>query len=318
MYKHILINSAFNTVYSLIMMVKLVNTCIFDNGSVFCSSIYQNNSVQYFKIIVIFYFGSVFKFCSNFSYLSFTFSRFILVSNLKEKSIFKRFTNIKLRNYLMLLTIISCLLNLYIIFQYKLNLKRDPHRYIDFPYEVRDETYCQIFKCNFFNGMKILNKFLNDILIVILIMIVDVMLLRNFNKHLEHKCLQITDPENHNSIQKSRKNVNRMIIINGVIYSLAHVPEFFSTTLLIGFARKISRFFKVRLSCDLVNEEAQFFNLISIIGQFFIFVKYKKNFRTSLKDLLGRAYLSIGNCFLYTSYRSKNDIIKENPSTFLF
>jgi hypothetical protein len=53
MYRFIEINSIFNIFYCLCMSMKLINTCIFDEESVFCSNIYKTDSSQYFKIVFI-------------------------------------------------------------------------------------------------------------------------------------------------------------------------------------------------------------------------------------------------------------------------
>ena len=86
MYKHILVNAIFNIAYCFVMILKLINTCIFINASVYCSSIYMTNQAQYFKIIVVFFLGNVLKLCCNLSYICFGFSRFILIADLKGNS----------------------------------------------------------------------------------------------------------------------------------------------------------------------------------------------------------------------------------------
>jgi hypothetical protein len=273
------------------MMLKLINTCIFPYNSVFCSSVYQSESAQYFKIVLIIYFGNVMKMCSNISYISFSFSRFILVSNLKEKKIFKTFNNIRLPVYFVVLFVSSCFFNSYTLFQYVLNINKDPR--IDFPYEKRNEIFCENelhkFQCSAFNALKISNKFLNDILSVIVILVIDLFLLKNFHKHLEDKSTVLHDTENKLIIQKSKKNANRMIIATNIIYFLAHMPEFISTLILVSYFQKVSKFCQ-KISCDILNEEAQFFSLISIVCQFYIFVKFKRSFKSSLSDLFARYF----------------------------
>ena len=292
MYHHILLNAGFNIAYCLIMALKLINTCIFDNLGGFCSSYYHSIQAQYFKIVCIHFLGNVFKLSSNISYLSFTFSRFILISNLKSRHFFKKFTNIRMPVYFVVCILLSCIISIYKLFQYRPNEEMDLWR--DFPYEIRDEQFCSnvsnSVQCKWFSSLKIINKFLIDVLSVILIIGIDLCLLKNYYKHLENKLLHIlTDSDHHRSIQKSKKNINRMILWNSFIYLLAHLPEFVSTILLIQYATKISNFCNNELSCDLINEEAEFFSLLSIVGQFFIFWRFNKNFRTSLRDMIGRA-----------------------------
>ena len=290
MYKYIIINCLFNSVYCVIMMLKLINTCIFPYNSVFCSSVYQMESAQYFKIVLIMYFGNVMKMCSNVSYISFSLSRFILVSNLKEKKIFKTFNNIRLPVYFIVLFVSSCFLNSFTLFQYSLNTPSLISR-LDFPYETRNEEFCENeinkFQCSAFNALKISNRFLNDIFSVIVILIIDLFLLKNFHKHLEDKSTVLHDTENKLIIQKSKKNANRMIIATNVIYFFAHMPELIINILHISYFKKISKFCQ-KISCDILNEEAQFLSLISIVCQFYIFVKFKRSFKSSLSDLFSR------------------------------
>ena len=72
---------------------------------------------------------------------------------------------------------------------------------------------------------------------------------------------------------------------NSFIYVLSHLPEFVVTLLLIVYSREILNFCNFYLSCDMINEEAEFFGLISILGQFYIFLIFDKNFCSSFNDL---------------------------------
>ncbi len=57
-----LINACFNIVYSIIMLCKLVNTCVFYYSKADqCSSIYQEKSSQYFKIIGVYFLGNAWQ-----------------------------------------------------------------------------------------------------------------------------------------------------------------------------------------------------------------------------------------------------------------
>ena len=153
MYKHLLINSLFNSIFCLIMLLKLINTCIFENGSIFCSTVYQANEAQYFKIILIIYGGTVLKLCCNVSYIYFALSRLVLVAKLSEKfNILKKFSLIRKCLYLPCLLIFSCLLNVYNLFQYKLNTELDER--FEFPFEKRNEDSCEYdpYECNVFDS----------------------------------------------------------------------------------------------------------------------------------------------------------------------
>ena len=104
MYTYIQINSLFNIFYCLVIITSLVNICINNHSySLYCSSVYTKIGAQYFKIIVQHFLGYVLRTCINVSYLFFSFSRFILVSNLKKKLIFRKFLNLNMKKYVVLL-----------------------------------------------------------------------------------------------------------------------------------------------------------------------------------------------------------------------
>ena len=98
MYKHLQINALFNIFYSLLMIFALINTCIaIHANSLYCSMFYTSIWAQYFKIIVQNFLGNVLAICVNVSYLFFSFSRLIEVSNLKERKFFEKFQNLNLK-----------------------------------------------------------------------------------------------------------------------------------------------------------------------------------------------------------------------------
>jgi hypothetical protein len=297
MYRFIEINSIFNIFYCIVMILKLINTCVFDEGNVFCSSIYKEDSSQYFKIIFIFFLGNSFKLASNVSYLLFSLSRLILITFEKKSTtpLFKKQRKWRFFFYFCAIFLTSSLLSLFKLFQYMINAENDYRK--EFPYEIYNQFYCdssedtQIkFKCSLFRFFKISNSILNDILLVILNLIVDIVLLRNFHRHLDKKSRQIIDMDHHKNIQKSKTKVNRMILFNGLLYVFSHLPEFVATLLLVVYSKKISNLCQYNFSCDLVSEEAEFFCLISVVCQFYIFKVFDKNFKESLCDLKQRFF----------------------------
>jgi hypothetical protein len=276
MYRFIEINSIFNIFYCLCMSMKLINTCIFDEESVFCSSVYTNDSSQYFKIIFIFFLGNSFKLSSNISYLLFSVSRLVLITI--EKNLTKK--EFKFNRYILYFGAIflaSCFLSVFKLFQYELNVEQDFRK--DFPFETLDEFYCESngvdknYKCNLFKFFKIFNSILNDILLVILNLIVDAILLRNFHRHLDNKSRHIIDMDHHKNIQKSKKKLNRMIFFNGLLYVFSHLPEFVTTLLLVIYSRDISRFCNFNFSCDLVSEKRNSLALSQLCVNF-IFLRF--------------------------------------------
>ena len=109
--------------------------------------------------------------------------------------------------------------------------------------------------------------------------------LKKFHTYLNKKMLYITDVDHLKTTEKSRKQLNRMVFYNGLMYVISHLPEFVITLLLVIYSKKISNYCQYNFSCDLVSEEADVFSLVSIVCQFYIFKVFDKNFKISFSDL---------------------------------
>jgi hypothetical protein len=301
MYKHMLINAYFNIAFSAILLLNLINECVFYASTLsFCSKAYLNETSQYVKIIIVNFLGNALKICTNVSYIFFAFSRFVLVSNLKEKYFFKSFTNLNLKLYAFTLFMGSILLSLFKLFQYRINDQIDFRK--DFPYEIQDVSFCSesenFLTCRLFYVFNIVNNSINDIICFFLNIVIDCFLIKNLKKNLENKqALTQASSSNDISIHKSRKKINHMVIWNGVIYFVAHMPEFVCSILLIVFSKSILDFCQEKLSCDLINEEAQTFTLISIVCQLYVFLGFNKNIRISQQDLVARFWVGLKSVF---------------------
>ena len=313
MYSHIKINAIFNMLYCAIMSFSLINMCLFFNSQIFCSSLSQTHSAQYFKIVGIHFFGNIFKTCSNVSYLMFTLSRFILVGNLKEKKFIKKFNKMNLKVYAVVLMCASILISIYKLFQYDVNVEMDMDK--DFPYEIHNELKClgNHAICVTFKTFKIFDKALNDICFFCLIFIFDALLLKYFDRELTHKIKMREKNADNSDLVKIRKNTNRMIIFNGLLFLGSHLPECLSTILLIAYSKKIIYFCSNTIyTCDLINEETQFFGFVSITCQLYIFLGFNKNFQISKNDLLKRFRQSLFKFRLKIQEKcSKNNIISD-------
>ena len=291
MYKHIIINAGFNIVYCLIMGLKLINTCIFYGPSVFCSNVYQEIWAQQFKIILIHFLGNVTKMCSNVSYFFFSITRLLLLTKHKTGVVINmRNKNTLIYIYIIILVLINCILSLFKLFQYRTNTFYDfSSSFVkEFPYELRDEEYCKnvynLHECQLFNVFKIANRSLNDLLFVLLNILIDLTLMVKFKKLMDGKLSQINDLAQRTLIEKSKKNLNRMILFNGFIYIVSHLPAFTITLLLVIYSKKIANFCFNKFSCDLLNEEADVFSLISIVCQFYVFKNFDKHFKRSFNE----------------------------------
>jgi len=314
MYDFIKINSIFNILYCTIMILKLVNTCLFFKTGLICSSILDTVASQYFKIVVVHFLGNSFKLSTNISYLLFAINRLILITVQQQQQHHQRNQNrpknkmkiLKFSIYFSLILIVCSLLSLFKLYQYELNDEKDFEK--DFPFESRDESFCNNnnnqFHCGLFNFFKIFNSILNDIVLVFFNVIIDIVLIRKFHGFMERKSMNIIDADHHKNIQKSKKRMNRMIFVNSLLYVLSHMPEFITSILLIVYSKEISKFCSNNVSCDLLNEEAAFFSLISIVCQFYVFKAFDLNFKESYRDIKAR--------FIKTNSFKQNHPISES------
>ena len=285
MYSYILVNAIFNILYCGTTLLRLVNTCVFFFAPHMCSQVYQSEDSQFFKIIVVFFMGNVFMIGSNVSYLSFTFYRLVGISEKKSDMFYLKLTNMNMKLYFLSVHLFGLLFSSFILFQYKLNDEHDYRK--EFPHEKHDEFFCDNpgnkFQCELFNGFKLTNQIFNGILFVLLNFLIDLCLIKVFNKEMNAKMKLVTLKID--ELKEKKDNLSKMVIVNGSIYICSHMPRFVTTLLLIIFARKLKTFCTQRLSCDLINEEAEFFELFFMLSNFFIFKCFNSNFNESYLDL---------------------------------
>ena len=137
---------------------------------------------------------------------------------------------------------------------------------------MRFKRYLCFEKCHLFRTFKIFSSSLNDVLLVILNIIFDIILLWNFHRYLDKKSIYIVNLDHHSNILKSKKNINRMIFFSSILCIISRLPEFLTNILLIIYSKNISKLCNYNFSCELISEEAEFFSLISISCQFYIFL----------------------------------------------
>ena len=287
MYTHILINSVFNILFCLICLFKLVNECLFYNSNIFCSGLYLTKSAQYFKIVIINYFGTIINFCKNLTFISFTLSRYILVLN-KSNKFFTSFRNMNFKLYIIVILLIGFLLNLYKLFQYEVMDDLDPTN--DFPREIYSDKKCHQFYsvyCSLFNSLKILNSFINDILFFVINFAIDLFFVNQYGKFMNKKAKILNaSPDAKNENKKQKKRVTRMVVIVGLLFFVSHFPEFLSSLILLIYSENLTKIFDYHFSTSLINEEAQVFTLVSISCQFYVFLKFNNSFYAGFKYFL--------------------------------
>ena len=276
MYQHILVNSVFNLVYCAFNLFKIINVCVFDLTS-YCSPIYQAKGSQYFYLYGILFFGNALKICSNFSFLSFSFSR-LLLSSYTSSPFYNRFVKFNLYCYYSAILAFSLLISLFKIFEYQIN-----EIYLSvksFPYEKYDIGNCEKsdFTCMLFRVLNILNDFMKNVLIIFLNAIIDIILFKNSKENLKIKKKLTTDDDKLAPAIELKNKLNRMIFINGIIFIIAYLPEFSAYIILNVYEKELNIFCMQYMSCREFTEFAQIFNYVSFFLQFFVLKKFNRNF----------------------------------------
>ena len=282
MYKHIFINSIFNIVYCMLILIKEINICIFDL-SPFCSAVYQAKASQYFQLYGLFFFGNAIKLCCNISYISFSVSRFLLSTN-KHPKTYRKLERLNIKAYYFIIFCASILLSLFKIFEYQINEIYLPSK--SYPFKIYDVGSCEngSVYCTLFRVFNIINDFIKDVLFFFTNLIIDILLFRTSQKNVKHKKKILNDIIKIDIAIKFKNKMNRMVFLNGILFFIAYFPEFITNITLIVFDKKINLFCYQNISCSVLNEFAQFFNFISIGLQFFILKKFNKTFNKSFND----------------------------------
>ena len=138
-------------------------------------------------------------------------------------------------------------------------------------------------KCKLFQTLNLINNFLNNVVFLFISILVDIYMIRYSNKVIEKK-KTLNCPHLAEAIAYKTK-LNRMIITNGTLFFFSHFPEFIVTLVFYFYKSKdFIDFCYVSYNCTLMIEIAQGFHFISIGFQFFIFLIFDNNFKSSLED----------------------------------
>jgi hypothetical protein len=78
-YKYMSVNAKLNCIFCLIFVFYPMTSCNWRLSTTFCSTIFTSQFVQYFKIVIMAYFGEVVKMCANITYIMMTLNRYLLV-----------------------------------------------------------------------------------------------------------------------------------------------------------------------------------------------------------------------------------------------
>jgi hypothetical protein len=140
-------------------------------------------------------------------------------------------------------------------------------------------------KCEIFKWLNIVNNILNNVLFLFISAFIDIGMIRYSNKVIKEK-RAINCPHLADAI-KYKTKLNKMIITNGTLFFLTHIPEFVVT--LVVLFRKSPDFVhlcSLGFDCNQLVEIAQAFHFISIGFQFFVFFLFDHNFKNSVVHLI--------------------------------
>ena len=285
MFKHILIHSAFNVFYCFIMAFKLINICLFFMPSLFCSSIANEIPAQWFKIVFIEYFGNIAKICCNVSYSAISISRIFLTGNNKKKGCLDKFNNLNIAIYLVLLVILSAVFSIFKFFQFSLNrLSLLDWSYIfSISKEIKSSCSIDFLYCEIWDDWMLLNNFVNYIFFFVFTILSDIAALANITRMINSK-KKIVDNYKEEEEGKKRKRILKMIVINGIIFTLSHSPEFSFSILFLVFQNK--PYFCSYFECSILNDIGQFFMYFSIMSQLSINYNFNKIFKQSFDNII--------------------------------
>jgi len=163
----------------------------------------------------------------------------------------------------------------------------------NFPFEYFDSVTCsnpgeQFLKnCRLFDSLKLTNEIINDILIFFLNIIIDLSLIYHFNKDIDHKMKIRAENADNSDLVKSKKNTNKMVVLSGLAFFVSSFPQFLILILNFVFRAKFSRTIcltDLHYICSLFNDLPEFFTVLTMLFQFYIFLAFNKNFRESFND----------------------------------
>ena len=133
MYNFLFINTILTLIYILIYALRLIGICI--ENDYYCSPLNETKFNIYYKTIFILFCGETLKTIFNFSYLSFSLSRYIKVTSSKLSFLLK-FDRLKKRYYFFISLIIAVFINLYHLFEYNFNLSKLPDYFDSIAVEI--------------------------------------------------------------------------------------------------------------------------------------------------------------------------------------
>ena len=122
------------------------------------------------------------------------------------------------------------------------------------------------------NVVNMFNIILNNILFYFDSIIIDLGLIRFAKQNLEKKLHLLSLGEIHdvNQAKKLKEKVTKMIIVNGLLFFVSHVPEFVVTLVVLALHTQLANKCMNEMSCVEMIDIAQTFNFLLMIKKKFI------------------------------------------------
>ncbi len=217
MYNFLFINTIFCLIYITICLIKVIGICV--DYEFYCSPLIETKFNIYYKTIFVLFIGETIKTASNFSFISFSLSRYIKVTSTKSRLLLK-IDKLKKRYYFLNSLIIAIFINLYHLFEYNFNLAKLPEIFngglksieIFFKYSNPSDEFIHFSTFQFYllNSFFYIKIIFSDLFYIILNIIIDLKLLSFIKIQLNKKLkLTTTIPMLATATRSDLNNANR-------------------------------------------------------------------------------------------------------------
>ena len=130
-----------------------------------------------------------------------------------------------------------------------------------------------------------INNVLNNVLFLFVSVMIDISMIRFLNKDFEHKKELFHDQKHLDEALEHKNKIRKLIITNGILFFISHMPEFVATLLLIIFRKELKFFCFFYFSCTEMNEIIEVFGFIGASVNFFVYKHFDHNFIESYKEI---------------------------------
>ena len=270
-----------------------MNECL-NYGSVFCPEIMTYESIQYFKIYFIQYFGECMKTCSILTSIAFSYERYINSASSKSK-LSNLFRKMSLKLFVFLILLFGLLSSFCKVFEYSVNFKNmsdSEYPILNLPFMTDKLWFIIIYS---------LHYLLNDFVLLAFNLAIDIKLMRHVRSELKLKMAFMLkfDPlvsqetsKKQSEINKAERSCNKMVLYTTFIYFFFRVPELLNASILLFTNHtdpSLFQLFCIKVSvCMYFHNIIQYMYMISYSVNILIYFKFNRPFRLSFRSFLKR------------------------------